>query len=117
MASTFINFVSEKLIHTQKNHEDGRIFYSISIPCSQSKTCYGTIAVSEKQILPATRRDGTVVPGFKNVLLGDPDRTRKLSIAKTKKTYVTVDMPNHPFAAMFDQAREAYRAKAAAVES
>ena len=108
--STFLNYVSEKMIHTNTAKESGKEFATISISCPQSKTGLATISVNLGQILDAKKKDGTVVKGYKNLLLGAPDKTRKVSIATNKSKYKTVEMTNAAIAEMFNAERQAYRA-------
>lgn len=112
-ANVFINFISDKMLHLQTNKSDGRNFYSVSIACPQSANKFGTIAVAEKQVFAATKNKGQqVVDGFKNVLLGRPEKSRKVSILNADDTYGTVEMTNAEILSAFDAEREAYRAQA-----
>ena len=111
--NVFINFISDKMLHLQTNKSDGRNFYSVSIDCPASANKFGTIAVTEKQVFAATKNKGTeVVDGFKNVLLGRPDKMRKVSILNADGTYGTVEMSNADILKAFDAEREAYKAQA-----
>lgn len=111
--NVFINFISDKMLHLQTNKSDGRNFYSVSIACPASANKFGTIAVTEKQVFAATKNKGTeVVDGFKNVLLGRPDKMRKVSILNADSTYGTVEMSNADILKAFDAEREAYKAQA-----
>lgn len=111
--NVFINFISDKMLHLQTNKSDGRNFYSVSVACPQSANKFGTIAVTEKQVFAATKNKGTeVVDGFKNVLLGRPDKMRKVSILNADGTYGTVEMSNADILKAFDAEREAYKAQA-----
>lgn len=111
--NVFINFISEKMLHLQTNKADGRQFYSVSIACPASANKFGTIAVTEKQVFAATKTKGTqVVDGFKNLLLGRPEKTRKVSILNADGSYGTVEMTNAEILQAFDAEREAYKAQA-----
>lgn len=108
----FLNFVPEKLIHTNQR-ADGKQFFSISIPCAQSKTGYASIAVNAGQVFAATRgKDRTAVAGFKSVLLGDEAKLRKVSVATNKKgsAYKDIEMSNAEISDAFEASRAAYRA-------
>lgn len=111
MSNKWINYVSAKMIHTNKTAE-GKEFANISIACPQSKTGLGTIAVNLGQVIDSTRKDETVVEGMKNVLLGAPEKTRKVSIATNKKNtaFKTIEMTNEAIAEMVAAERKAYRA-------
>ena len=112
--SKFINFISEKMLHTNRT-ADGKEFVNVSFPCSQSKTGYAAFAVNMGQVLNATKKDGTIVEGYKSILLGDADKTRKVSIATNKKgtNYKDIEMTNAAIADAFEASRKAYKAAAA----
>lgn len=118
MATKFMNFVNMALIHEQKN-SDGRTFYNISVPCEKSKNGYGSIAVNPGQLLDAKKFDGTVVEGYKSILLGAEDKERNVSIATNKNgtSFKTIKLTNAAIAAGFEAARAAYRATLAATEA
>ena len=107
----FANFVSEAMLHKNTTSE-GKVFYNVSIPCSQSVTGFASFAVNVGQVLDATKKDGTVVPGYKSILLGAADKTRKVSVATGKKkiSYKTVEMTNEAIVKEINDSRKAYRA-------
>ena len=112
--TVFLNWVSEKMIHVNQTAE-GRKFASISFPCDKSATGYASVGVNMGQLLAATKKDKTVVKGYKNVLLGKPDATRQVSICtkaakgKTKAVYEKIDMTNQAIADAVAADRAAYR--------
>ena len=112
--TVFLNWVSEKMIHINQTAE-GRQFASISFPCDKSATGYASVGVNMGQLLAATKKDKTVVKGYKNVLLGKPDATRQVSICtkaakgKTKAVYEKIDMTNQAIADAIAADRAAYR--------
>lgn len=112
--TVFLNWVSEKMIHINQTAE-GRQFASISFPCDKSATGYASVGVNMGQLLAATKKDKTVVKGYKNVLLGKPDATRQVSICtkaakgKTKAVYEKIDMTNQAIADAVAADRAAYR--------
>ena len=109
--NSWLNYVSAKMIHINKTGE-GKEFANISIACPQSKTGLATIAVNLGQVIDSTKKDGSVVSGMKNVLLGAPEKTRKVSVATNKKgtNFKTIEMTNEAIAAMVADERKAYRA-------
>jgi hypothetical protein len=117
--NTFVNYVNEKSIHAQENSK-GKAFCNVSIPSNLGITGFASIAVNAGQILPCTRKDGTVSEGYKNVLLGKPEGTHKVSYLVKKATakraakYETVEMSNTAILDMINAARKAYRASQAA---
>lgn len=118
MANTnisYINYISEKMLHARKTPA-GREFVSVSVACPASSNGYGTFAVGTKQVFDSTRKDKTVVTGFKNILLGNPEKTRKVSIKTPEGTYENVEMTNEDIAEMFTAERDAYTASLKAAE-
>ena len=109
--NAWLNYVSEKMIHINKTAE-GKEFANISIACPQSKTGLATIAVNLGQVIDSTKKDGSIVAGMKNVLLGAPEKTRKISVATNKKgtNFKTIEMTNEAIATMVADERKAYRA-------
>ena len=107
----FANFVSEAMLHTNQT-ADGKAFVNVSIPCSKSTTGYASFAVNEGQVLAATKKDGTVVPGYKSILLGAADKTRKVSVATgdASNPYQTIEMTNADIVKEINESRKAYRA-------
>ena len=110
MANLFLNYVSDKLIHANTTEDGSREFANVSIPVEGSKSGYGSFAVNKGQILDATKKDGSVVPGMKNILLGAADKTRKVSIQTGKKSFKTVEMTNQQIVDAVAASRKAYRA-------
>lgn len=112
----FINFVSEKMLHRQTNKKDGREFYSVSVSCAESTNGYGTFPITIKQLFDSTKNKGTeVVAGFKNILLGIPDKVRKVSVQtgvdeEGKAVYSDIEMSNKQIFDAFEAEREAYKA-------
>lgn len=107
----FLNRVSEKLLHVNTSG-DGRKFMSVSFPCPESVTGFATLSVSMNQMFASTKKDGTVVNGYKNILLGKPDGERHVSIAVDTadgRAYESMVMTNTEIVARVDASRNAYR--------
>lgn len=109
MANLFLNYVSEKLIHPGQTSDGSRQFANVSVPVANSDNGYGSFAVNTGQILQATKKDGTVVSGMKNILLGDPAKTRKVSVL-VGGVYESLEMTNQQIADAVTESRKAYRA-------
>ncbi len=103
-----MNFISEKMIHATKNSE-GKEFFNISFSCPISANNIASFALNPGQILDATKKDGTVVAGYKNLLLGNSDKTRKVSIQKIDGSYESIEMKNSDIAKYADDARKEYQ--------
>lgn len=108
--SKFINFISEKMLHTNRT-ADGKEFVNVSFPCAESKTGYASFGVNLGQVLDAKKKDGTVVAGYKSVLLGDDEKTRKVSVATNKKgtSFKNIEMTNAAIADSYEASRKAYK--------
>lgn len=128
MANAWINYVKTDLIHegkATKTDKDGnqveKTFYNISFPCADSKTGYASVSVSAGQVRDAVKKNGELKDGYKNILLGDADKVRQVSIVtkkagkKTAAQYGKKDMTNAEIAEAFTSAREAYAASKATV--
>lgn len=113
----FVNYVSDALVHSNTN-KSGKTFKNLSIPTDMSKTGFASIALADGQIMPATKRDGSVIEGYVNVLLGKADSVKKISVATNKKgtAYKTIEVTAQQIADMFAENREAYRATLVATE-
>ena len=107
--NAWLNYVSEKLIHQNQTGDGSRHFANVSIPVADSDNGYGSFAVNLGQILDSTKKDGSVVDGMKNILLGAPEKTRKVSILKGGQ-YETVEMTNAQIVKAVAESRKAYRA-------
>lgn len=112
----FLNFRPDATIREQTTG-DGKTFYNVSVPCPQSKSGWGSFGVNPAQIYAATNRStGEVVEGYGNILLGNPDGKRQVSICtklakgKAKAVYATIEMTNADIAAMVAQDRKEYLA-------
>ena len=112
--SKFINFISEKMLHVNKT-SDGKEFVNVSFPCSESKTGYASFGVNLGQVLDAKKHDGTVVAGYKSILLGDAEKTRKVSVATNKKgtSFKNIELTNAQIADAFEESRKAYKSATA----
>lgn len=112
--NAFLNYVSEAMLHENARKDGNGTVVNVSIPVKESKTGYGSFAVNPGQILNATKKDGTVVPGYKSVLLGAPEKMRKISICSKitkagKKSYSDIEMTNQAVVEMVAAARKAYK--------
>lgn len=124
--NSWINYVNESLIHEGKKvKEDGttKKFYNVSFPCAQSKTGYASVSVSAGQVRNAVKKDQTVKTGYKNILLGDAEKVREVSIVTKKATkknpaqYGKITMTNKEIADAYTAARDAYAASQKTAET
>ena len=114
MANIFLNAVSSKMLHTNTTSE-GKEFVNVTIPYAGSKTGLASFGVNSGQVLDAKRKDGTVIDGMKNILLGKAEGTRQVSVCTKmtkagKKTYASVALTNQQIADAFNAARAEYKA-------
>lgn len=113
MANVFMNFVNEAMLHTNAKKDGSGEVVNVSIPCAESKTGYGSFPVNPGQVLDARLKDGSTKDGYKSILLGAADKTRKVSIATKvtkagKATYGTIEMTNQQIIDSVNAARKAY---------
>ncbi len=113
----FINHYPAGMVHfnrTTDRNGNEREFATVSFSCPESKNGYATFTVNLKQLLPSTKKDGTVVDGRYNILLGNPDGKRRVSIAannakkKEDRRYADVELTNQQVAKYVTTARNAY---------
>lgn len=121
MANIFLNAVSEKMIHTNQK-ADGTEFANITIPYADSKTGYASFGVNAGQVMDAKKKDGTLIAGMKNVLLGKPEGKRRVSVCtkapkKGDKVYSNIELTNEQIAEAFNTARAEYKAAQAQAEA
>lgn len=119
--SAFLNYVSTAMIHENQKKDGSGSLINVSIPCPQSKTGYASFAVNPGQVLAATKKDGTPVEGFVNILLGSETYERKVSICtkmtkKGAKTYGDIRMTSADIIKMVADARAAYKASQKAAQ-
>lgn len=114
--NVWLNYVANGMIHDQAKKDDpDRTFKSVTVNCPESKSGLATIAVNDGQVKPSTKKNGAPVEGFSNVLLGDADKTRDVSIAtkvnkKGKGTeFETIQMTNAEIGKMFEAEKAKYR--------
>ena len=107
--NAWMNHVSTRMIHEAE--KEGKTFYNISFPYADSKTGYASVSVSAGQVRPATKKDGTVVETTRNILLGDPAKTRQVSVCTdaAAKTYAKVELTNEQIVEAYETARKAYK--------
>ena len=111
----FLNYVSEKMLHNN-TAGNGKNFVNVSIPCSQSVTGLASFGVNLGQVLDAKKKDGSVVAGYKSILLGKPEGTRQVSICtqatkgKKKAVYSNIQLTNKDIQDAVEANRKAYRA-------
>ena len=111
--NVFLNFVNEAMLHTNAKKDGSGEVVNVSIPCVESKTGYGSFAVNPGQVLDARLKDGSTKDGYKSILLGAPDKVRKVSICTKmtkagKATYETIELTNQAIADAVSAARKAY---------
>ena len=112
----WLNYVSNSMIHDQaKNNDPSRTFKSVTINFPESKSGLATIGVNDGQVKDSTKKNGAPVEGFSNILLGDADKIREVSIAtKVDKNghgtaFKTVQKTNGEIGKIFEEERAKYR--------
>ena len=106
--NNFLSAISEKLIHERKTKDGSRTFYNVSFVCADSESGFASFAVNPEQIFPLTCGDGRVVEGMKKILLGAPEKTRKVWLRKNGG-YTHVEMTNADIVRMYTEKHKEYR--------
>ena len=123
--NAWINWVNTGLVRTAYNKKTERTFKSISSPYANSQNGFIVISVSNNQTFASKHRNGMENQSYVDVLLGKPDKLRKVSIctkAPVKDVcqgeYKDVYITNAEIAESFNASRKAYKtAKAFAQET
>lgn len=113
MANTWINYIPATLVRDAKTQDGSKSFKSVSVPCAESANGFASITVSNGQVMESKTKAGVVNDKFRNILLGKPDATRKVSVKLADGTYQTIEMTNEALAAAFQASRTAYKAAVA----
>jgi len=100
----FVNGVSGKLITARTKNGSEKTFKSVSLPG------IGNIAVNDKQVMAAKRKDGTIVEGMYNILLGKPGSTKTVSVGSKEAGYHDEKLAVEAIATAWAESRKAYRA-------
>ena len=99
MANTiFLNNVKTAFIReTTFVGASGQKKFNISVPVSKaiSESGYITFVASEKQLFDVKRRDGSIIAGLKNILLGDEESTIVVSTTRDPQAIVGDDGKAH----------------------
>ena len=118
MATTnaWLNYISTSLIRDAKTKDGTKTFKSVSVPYSESANGFASITVSAGQVMTSKNKAGVENPAFRNILLGKPDATRKVSICTeapvkgvSAGVYETIELTNAQIAAGFAANRDAYK--------
>ena len=117
-SNVFFNFVPESLCHPNVT-KAGKPFTNVSFYCDKSATGLASLSVNNGQVLDARKKDGTVVKGFKSILIGRGTGKHKVSIptGDAKNPYKYVDMTNSEIVDCIETARAAYNKKKAEAEA
>jgi hypothetical protein len=76
----WLDYIPENDICISKTAE-GKEYANVVINFFLSKTGMTVLVVNPEQVIDVTRKDGSIVEGYKNVLLGAEDETRKISVS------------------------------------
>lgn len=105
----------DKLINERKNSK-GKPFYSVYFSCDAIGGNYGTVTISKNQRFFATRRNGSRINGFSNLLLGEPDRMRKVTFKTPDGTWDSITLSVKQIVDSIEDERKEYQAKKRAVK-
>lgn len=108
----FLNYVSEKMLRERTRESDGAKFFSVGFAVPETVSVGGkaNFTVNVKQVYTATKKDGTVKDGFKNVLLGQAESKHKVSVKGADGAWTETEMTSAEILKYYEDDRAAYRA-------
>lgn len=117
--NVFLNRISEKMIRPVNNTKDGKDWTSVSfgIAGPDGNQTVGSILVRSNQVMDSTRKgannERVPNPGFKNVLLGQPNQHYNVSLNQkdAEGNYITNRMSAGDIKTAVEEANKAYRAQ------
>lgn len=101
---SFIPAVSSKLIKKTKNAN----YVTVGVPNPVAGSDWGRVVIRTTQATDVIKKDGSVVNGVKNIVLGKDDKERTVSIA-TDKGYKKIKLTNREIAELWKANRAAYK--------
>ncbi len=103
----FLNRVSEKMIHEAQGAKGP--FYNVNFDWKDSTTGFASVSVRPAQVMECKDKNGTVLEGKKNILLGDPGTKREISVKQADGSFAKVEVTVEQIKEAFDNARAEYR--------
>ena len=104
--NVWANYVSKALVRERKT-QNGKTFLSVSMPYSKSVNGWASFNINSAQARPCKNKAGEEIKTMYNLLLGDPNATRKVSICTKLSAngkgaeYAAIEMTNQQIADAF----------------
>ena len=93
------------LIHEHVSSDDGSVFKTLSF---RFKDAWDSLILPEGSVSQSVTRKGMNIEGRRNVLLGDPEQVRNVSVLQDDSTYQRTPMFNRTIMSAIKESREEY---------
>ena len=93
------------LIHDHVSSEDGSVFKTLSF---RFKDAWASLILPEGSVTQSVTRKGKTIEGRQNVMLGNPEQIRNVSILKDDDTYQRTPMFNRSILSAISENRQEY---------
>lgn len=93
------------LIHDHVSSDDGSAFKTLSF---RFKDSWASLILPEGVVSQSVTRKGKNIEGRRNVLLGDPEQVRNVSVLQDDSTYQRTPMFNRTILSAITESREEY---------
>ena len=93
------------LIHDHVSSEDGSVFQTLSF---RFKNAWASLILPEGSVSQSVTRNGKTIEGRQNVLLGNPEQIRNVSVLKDDDTYQRTPMFNRSILSAISESRQEY---------
>ena len=93
------------LIHDHVSSDDGSVFQTLSF---RFKNAWASLILPEGSVSQSVTRNGKTIEGRQNVLLGNPEQIRNVSVLKDDDTYQRTPMFNRSILSAISESRQEY---------
>ena len=93
------------LIHEHVSSDDASVFKTLSF---RFKDAWASLILPEGSVSQSVTRKGKNIEGRRNVLLGDPEQVRNVSVLQDDSTYQRTPMFNRTILSAITESREEY---------
>ena len=112
----WIDNYCDKLFSKELKSSKGKTFYSFWFPCDAIGGNFANVTISRGQRFIATRRNGSRMVGYSNVLLGPPDVMRKVTFRNDEGGYDSITLSVKQIVDSIEDERREYKARKRAEE-
>lgn len=93
------------LIHDHVSSDDSSVFKTLSF---RFKNAWASLILPEEAVSQSVTRRGKNIEGRRNILLGDPEQVRNVSVLQDDSTYQRTPMFNRTIMSAITKSREEY---------